>query len=148
MPRPSIERPVNFDDPSRKRELSTEFAPLKGWYDVKITPTRHTLSQQQRRWYFACLVDPFAKYLLAMQYERSEKDFAHRVLKQKLLQIETPDPVTGEIIAVTGSIMDLDRPEMADYCERCRAYLLDYFAIPTEDPDPNWRMVKKELVGV
>lgn len=150
MKRPTIHKFVDFSNVEAKRGLPDAYSTFTGLYEITFEPRQNSLSVKQRGWYFGHICELLGKFMTEQHYEHHGKDFAHRYLKKKFLQIETVDLVTGEIETVTGSIMKLDTAQMADYCERCRFFMLDMLGIITQDPDPRWResKVKPEPVAV
>jgi hypothetical protein len=70
-------------------------------------------------------------------------------LKAKFLTRPVVRPDTGELIGrIVRSTTDLSTEEMTDYIERCRAWLLDFFGVMTNDPLPECeRTVRKRVVS-
>lgn len=142
MPRPRVNNVLNLDTPETKRRLLAFVGALRGFYAVKVEPKRDSRSLRQNAWYHACIVEPFRQFLADQDYEATSHEAAHEILKAKFLTVEIADPQTGEVIGrrVRGS-SDLSTEEFSDYCERCRAWLLDFFGIVTQDADPAYASV-------
>ena len=49
----------------------------------------------------------------------------------------------GKEIGETKNLLigtsNLNTKEFAEYCELCRRFILDYYNIWIEDPNPNWK---------
>jgi hypothetical protein len=89
---------------------------------------------------------PFADFLAAQDYEMNTPEEAHEILKAKLLTRPVVRPDTGEIIGrIVRSTTELSTEEMTDYIERCRAWLLDFFGIMTNDPLPEDERPRKRV---
>jgi len=135
---------LNCNDVDLLRRFYGWLGRQDGVVEVTVKRRRNTRSLQQLRWYFACICTQLAEYLSEQDYEVTTPEDAHELLKDKFLKRPIPDPRTGEVIGhVEGSTGDLDTAGMADYCERCRAWMLDFFGIVTADPDPAWREKKQ-----
>ena len=130
---------IDLDNVDLKRRFRNWVGALRGTYDVEIKPRKPLRSLKQNAWYHAAVVEPFAQFLRDQDYEVCGHDECHELLKEKFLAVEIADPLTGEVIGRSiRSTTDLSKDEFADYCERCRAWLLDFFGIITEDPDPDY----------
>jgi hypothetical protein len=139
MARPEIKRSVDFSNLAEKRAFFTEAGVLEHRYHVDLSPERDSLSAQQRAYYFACIAKALQLYMQEQEYESVTLEMSHQILKSQCLKVSVVHPVTGEIIGErVQSITELDRPQMAAFMERCRAWLADMLHIVVPDPDPNW----------
>lgn len=144
MPRPKVDANLNLDDVNLKRRFISWIGTLRGFYDVLIEPKRNTRSLAQNAYYWKCICEPFAAYLSGEGYERITKDAAHEIFRDRFLSEPVIHPRTGKRIGtIRRSTAKLSTVEKADYIERCRAWMLDWFCIITNDPDPAWREAKK-----
>jgi hypothetical protein len=147
MPRQSVKTTIDMTDAGRKRDLIRCIGCMSGPYQVDLHPTRPRRSNQQNRWYWSCIVDLLSKYLSDQDYDLTDAEAAHEVLRGRFLASTLRDPKNGEPIGrYVRSTTSLTTEEFSDYCERCRAWMADMFGIITEDPDPAWRSVHREAV--
>lgn len=132
---------LDFDeDPQGSREtvrnLLGNCRSLGGQWDITLEPKRRLRTDQQNKWYWSCIVGPFYEYLADQDYEITRPEQAHDVLREQFLRIVLAvDRQTEEPIAYrTKSTTELSTVEFSEYCERCRAWLSDFFDINTQDP--------------
>jgi hypothetical protein len=141
MPREAIKTIIDLSDSGRKRDLIRCVGCMTGLYSVEIKPTRPFRSLQQNRFYFGVICTAFSKYLTAQDYDVTDVETAHEILRGRFLAVTLKDPKTGSPIGrFVRSTASLDTAEFGDYMDRCRAWLADFFGIITEDPDPSWRI--------
>ena len=130
----------NLDSVEEKRNIQTRIGTLRGRWWVRLERWHKKRSTEQNAWYHACIVRAFWLFLKEQDYNIVRQEDAHRMLARKFLTIEVVNQKTGEIIGKrVRSTTKLSTLEMADYCERCRAYLAEMFSIVVPDPDPAWR---------
>lgn len=143
--RPKLDTIIDFDNADLKKSVLRSIGTFTGQYKVKVLPTKPQRSGPQNRFYHAAIVEPFADFLRDQDYSVTSHDEAHEILKGKFLTVDVCDPLTGEVIAHrVRSTTDLSTEEMSEYCERCRAWLLDFFGIVTEEPARPTHTVKSE----
>lgn len=136
MARTIIKQLVNMDNADNKRRVISSVGALSGWYEVELKPKRDRRSLQQNKWYHSCIVPALASFLADQDYECCSEAFAHAVLKAKFLTKEFIDHRTGEVVArAVGSTTRLDSDQFSRYCEKCRAWLADFFNIYVPDPE-------------
>lgn len=139
-PRRKIEGVFDLDEADLKRRVLSLIGSMFGRYTVSVLPWRGTRSQQQNRWYWACVCQPLAEYLSEQDYDVTTADEAHEILRARFLAVSVVNRKTGErLCRRVRSTTELDTAEFAEYCERCRAWLGDFFGIIVPDPDPSWR---------
>lgn len=132
MSRPSIKAVIDLPN----REIADRLAEFSGLYRIEISPARNQRSNRQNRWYWGCIVAAFADYCNEQDYEITEPDQAHEFLKARFLAVTVRCRDTGEVIGRrVRSTTELDTAQFADYCERCRSWLADFFGIVVPDPD-------------
>jgi hypothetical protein len=121
---------INFDDAGAKRELLSRLGALRGPYRVEVTRLRPRRTDRQNRWYWPAIVTPFAQYLSAQDYDVTSPEQAHAILKERFLRIEVVNKTTGEVIGQrVRSTTELSIEEFGDYCDRCAAWLSEFFGI-------------------
>lgn len=136
MAREIIKQLVNMDNADNKRRVIGSVGALSGWYEVELKPRRDTRSLRQNGWYWSCICPALAQFLEDQDYECCSVDFCHALLKAKFLSREVCDPRTGEVLArAAGSTANLTTEQFSVYCERCRAWLADFFNIYVPDPE-------------
>lgn len=147
MARQSVKAILNLDDRDMKRRFIGWIGTLAGAYEVDVKPRRDTRSLRQNAWYWSCIVAPLADFLAAQDYELCSIGDAHEILKAKFLTDPVVNPATGEVVASrTRSTTDLTTAEFANYCDRARAWLWDFFGIHTNDPEPDVERRGRERV--
>lgn len=140
MAREKISTCLNMDEPENKRRLMSKVGLLRGWWEVEISPRRNTRSLQQNKWYWSQIVAPLAEYLSDQDYNVTTSEEAHELLKARFLATTVFCKRTGDVLCRrVRSTTELTTEEFADYCERCRAWLSDFFNLQIQDPDPAWR---------
>jgi hypothetical protein len=149
MPRQKCKAILDLSDRDMKRRFVAWVGTLVGAWEVDIKPRRNTRSLAQNAFYWSCVCTPFADFLSAQDYELNTPEEAHEILKAKFLTRPVVRPDTGELIGrIVRSTTDLSTEEMTDYIERCRAWLLDFFGVMTNDPLPEGdRMARKRVVS-
>lgn len=126
----------NLDNATEKRALLVRIGALRGPWRVELTHYRARRSDRQNRWYWPCVVTAFAQYLTEQDFEITTKEQAHEVLKAKFVTVDVINKSTGEILGQrVRSTTELSTAEFSDYCERCRAWLLEFFGIVVPDPE-------------
>ena len=130
MARPSVDTQINMDEPGIKRRLMTWIGSLKGIYRICIEPERITISNQQRKYWWAAICTPLAREMSAQGGIAYTKDDAHAYLKLLFLPKTFTDPRTGEVIRLPGSIMDLNKPEASEAIEKAIAHCQTEFNLP------------------
>lgn len=139
-PREPFSVMLDMSDAENKRRVMSQIGQLQGWWKIEGEAKRGTRSQQQNRWYWGCIVDPFYRLLRDQDPDIVSPEQAHEALKCKFLAMPVCDPKTGEVLThAIKSTASLTTEEMADYCERCRVFLAQWFNIVVPDPDPSWR---------
>lgn len=129
---------INFDDMNAKRQFIVFAGSLRGQVRVEFIPYRPRRSDRQLRYYWPCVVVPFAHWLHDENGEKYDEQAAHEILKAEYLTIQVVNKETGERLgSYVGSTGDLDRPGFWDYVEKCRDHLAKYCHIVTQDPDRN-----------
>jgi hypothetical protein len=135
MPRQSIKLHLDLSVSDNKRRLIQSIGTLTGQYEVNIEPRRLTRSNAQNAWYWACITPALAEYLAQQDYDGCDPDTAHEILKDKFLRVPMVNKASGEMLGYrTRSTTELSTVEFSDYCERCRAWMLDFFGIIVSDP--------------
>lgn len=139
-PREPFSIMANMSDVATKQHVMSQIGQLQGWWKIEAEAKRGTRSQQQNAWYWACIVQPFYHVLRDQDPDVTSPEHAHTALKCKFLAVPVCNPNTGEVLThAIGSTASLTTVEMADYCERCRVFLAEWFNIVVPDPDPSWR---------
>jgi hypothetical protein len=138
MARPVIKLPcTDLAIPDIKRRVIQQVGVLVGIYDIEFDPRRDTRSNRQNAWYWACIVSAFAAYMRDQDYEIITDDEAHEFLKARFLAVSVHNRRTGEVIGRrVRSTTELSTEQFCEYCERCRAWLADFFGIIVPDPQP------------
>lgn len=135
MPRPPIKTTMDLDDIGNKRQLMAQIGTLTGLYRIEIEPARDVRSNRQNRWYWGCIVEALAQYMCEQDYDITGPYEVHEFLKARFLAVTVKDRKTGEVIGRrVRSTTELDTAQFSEYCERCRAWLADFFGIVVEDP--------------
>ena len=110
---------------------------------VKLTveTKRRKRTTNQNAYYFGVIVDILAGLIaesdgVKQNSEHSEQ--AHEILKWKCNSKQIFSIETGEIINIPQSTTKQTTVEHNDYCDRCRAWILDFFGVVV--PLPNEQM--------
>ena len=148
MPRPRLKIDLLPMTPENKQRLMAWIPPLKGDYRVYIEPARGTRSQRANRYYFSCVVTPFARYLSDEEVQIVSVDAAHEILKREILgPVIVRDPRTRQVLSeLTPSTHDMDPEQFMDFVERAREWLVMFHELRTPDPDPEYA-AKREAVA-
>jgi hypothetical protein len=142
------EHVIDFDQLPQKRAVLSRIGTLRGRYRLELTPYRQRRSDRQNRYYFPCVCKPLSDYLSEGDYDVTTVEQAHAILKERFLTCDVVNKRTGEVIGRrVRSTTELSTVEFAEFVERSRAFLLDFFGIVTVDPDPNWRDVEDERMA-
>lgn len=135
MPRPAIKTIIDCDVPDNKRRLMSQIGTLSGLYRVDMEPARNVRSNRQNAYYWAAIVSAFAQFLTEQDYDITGPDEAHEFLKARFLAVTVTCRTTGEVIGRrVRSTTELDTAQFSEYCERCRAWLAEFFHIVVPDP--------------
>lgn len=127
---------ADFDRPDERRKALACVGALSGRHRIELTPYRARRSDPQNRWYWGCIVSAFYAFLHEQDYNINHPEQAHELIKAKFLTVDVASKTTGEVIAQrVRSTTELSTAEFSDYCERTRAWLLDFFGIVVPDPD-------------
>ena len=128
---------INFDDVDQKRKLLIHLGTLRGRWRVEIKPDRAQRSSAQNRWYWSCLATPLAQYLSEQDYDITSAEQAHEILRARFLTVDVVNRATGEVVGQrVRSSTELDTAQFADFCERSRTWMADFFNIIVPDPEP------------
>lgn len=147
MARPTIKTICEMNA-TNKRQLMSAIGAMDGMYELEIKPRRNTRSLQQLRWYWSCICPALAQYLNDQDYEPITSEGAHELLKAKFLTVSVVHPATGEVVGSRSrSTGELTTLEFADYCERARVWLADFFGIIVPDPEPIPTTTSKEVAA-
>lgn len=120
---------VNFSDEGPRRSLLMELSKLRGPHRISVCKYRKRRTDRQLRYYWPCVVQPFADFLRA-QGENVTDDEAHEYLKLRFNGREIINPGSGEVVGTVGrSTGELDTSEFNDYVERCAAWLAEFGVI-------------------
>lgn len=125
----------DLSDEQAKARLINHVRTLRGRWRIDLTQYRPRRSDRQNRYYWPCLVQPFAAWLKEQGNEYTTDD-AHEILKHKFLRREHIDRRTGEVMTFTQSTAKLDTSEFNEYLDRCAAWLADFTGIEVPDPQP------------
>jgi hypothetical protein len=138
MARPTIKLPsIDMTQADNKRRVIQSVGVLTGLYEVTIEPRRSTRSNQQNKWYWACLVRAFGEYMRDQDYDITSDDECHEFLKARFLATTVVNKTTGEVLGRrVKSTTELTTEQFSDYCERCRAWMADFFGIIVPVPEP------------
>jgi hypothetical protein len=139
MAREKIKFVIDMSNPADKRRLLTQIGAMSGPYEVEIQPKRNTRSLKQNAWYFGCIVHALGEYLRDQDYDITTDEEAHEILKARFLAVSVMSKRTGEVLCRrVRSTTELTTESMADYCERCRIWMADFFGIIVPDPDRSY----------
>jgi hypothetical protein len=121
-------------------------------YRLEIVEDRPRRSDRQNRYYWPCIVVPFAEWLTEQYGETKTQETAHEVLKDTFLRTpicdelgDVPFDVMGNPPMRTRSTTELDTGEFAKYVDDCRQLLHDLCKIETFDPDPDYDLKPKRV---
>lgn len=142
MARPALKERLNLSDPVVNQRYRNWIRSLQrsdgkpSWYRCANEPEAHTRSSNANRYYHAAIVREFWKFLRA-QGQVVTHDECHEMLKEKVL----PEPehvydrTTGELLVRRRrTTHDMTVEQFYDYCEQCRAWLMDMFDIECQGP--------------
>lgn len=139
MARPKIIFPIYSMTPDNRMRLQRQIGTLEGSYRVELAPTKPTRSTRQNAWYWGCIVSAFWEFCRDQDYTIGCEDESHEFLKARFLATSVVNRQTGEVIGRrVRSTTELTTEEMADYCEKCRAFLAEWCNVVVPDPDPAW----------
>ena len=106
---------------------------------VETKYRKHT--DPQRKYYFGVIVEIVAGLIAESYGEKlasKHKKQAHELLKLKCNAASITSVKTGEVIEMPGTTTKQTTVEHNDYCDRCRAWILDFFGVVV--PLPNEQM--------
>ena len=103
-------------------------------YRITIHPSKPSKTMRQLGYYFSTHVEVFRRWLTEQWGENVTVQQAHLALKEKCLRKSIVNEKTGETIEYTGSVADLDVPEMSDYMEDCANFIAEFTGIPVPEP--------------
>ena len=137
MAREAINLILDLSVADNKRRLLSAVGVMSGVWEVDIRPRRDTRTLRQNSYYHAVITPALAKYLSDQDYDVTTPEDAHEVLKARFLVANVVNKTTGEILQRrVKSTTSLTPAEFSDYCERCRAWMADFFGIIVPDPMP------------
>ena len=102
-------------------------------------------TDNQREYYFAVVVKCCIEGIFDMWGEVYNKGDAHEFLNSNLLYDSLINESTGEVIRKPKSIRDCDIVEMAEYIDRCIAFIFENFNIHVPPANKDWRMDENKL---
>jgi hypothetical protein len=122
----------------RNRDRFDEFVACQkdGEYEVSIERLRATRSLQQNRYFFACVVHPFAEHSGYTANEAYELLKAHHFPKDVAVRTSNGVVVGDYVIGATTT--KLSKDDFGEFITVCREWLLEKFDIRTEDADPGY----------
>ena len=130
MERAIIKDFIDLSDRESKRRLLADIGPLQGMYEVEIEPRKLTRTLAQNRLWHAAIVKPFFEFLYEQDYDISNKDQAHELLKEKFLRVPVINKATGEeLMWRTRSTTELDIAEFCRLVDAAAAWLDQTFGI-------------------
>jgi hypothetical protein len=126
---------IDMTRPAEKQMILEFVRKLDGMHRVEIVKYRPRRTDSQNRYYWPCVVQPFADFLRA-QGQTITDEQAHDLMKAKFLTISVINPGSGEVIGErVRSTTELKVEEFGEYLEKVMAWLADMFGI--ECPIPN-----------
>src|SRR5688572_22988594 len=121
---------LNMDDIQTRQRFIRYAGSRKGWWKIAMKRTRPQRSQNQNAWYFAEIVQSLVDWMWRENREVITKDDAHDYLASRFLGVDVK--VAGAFsIPCRKPTHTLGTAEFSDYCEKCRAFLLDYCNVVT-----------------
>jgi hypothetical protein len=125
---------VDFAKPAEKQAVLQFVRGLAGPHRVEIVKYRARRTDTQNRYYWPCVVQPFADFLRG-QGETITDEQAHDLMKAKFLTVTVTNSGTGEVIGDrVRSTTELNVEEFSEYLEKCIAWLADMFGIECPIP--------------
>jgi hypothetical protein len=130
-----MEEIIDFDDPGQARMVLTYMRSLRGRKRVMVKEYRPRRSDRQNRWYWPCIVHPFAEWLSETYGEKVTEDDAHYLLKKTFLTRKMRSEKTGRTVELVGSSAALDTEAFGEYVEKCIRLLAEYCDITVQTPE-------------
>jgi hypothetical protein len=125
---------VDFAKPAEKQTVLQFIRNLSGPHRVEIVRYRARRTDLQNRYYWPCVVQPFADFLRG-QGETITDEQAHDLMKAKFLTVTVTNSGTGEVIGDrVRSTTELNVDEFSEYLEKVIAWLADMFGIECPIP--------------
>jgi hypothetical protein len=125
---------VDFAKPAEKQAVLQFVRGLAGPHRVEIVRYRARRTDTQNRYYWPCVVQPFADFLRG-QGETITDEQAHDLMKAKFLTVTVTNSGTGEVIGErVRSTTELNVDEFSEYLEKVIAWLADMFGIECPIP--------------
>lgn len=137
---------IDMSNAFQKQDFLMKLGQIReGLFRFKIKDVKALRSNPQNAWYWSCIVSAL-RIALAEQGEIVTDEGAHEIFKAMFLKIETRmvNTETGEIKKMNRlkSSGELTTTEFADYCERCRQFLAEWFSVVVPDPIPQGKKRK------
>ena len=124
---------LNADDIQQKRALLAHIGALRGRWRVELTHFRPRRTDRQNAFYWPAIVTPLADYLSAQDYDVTTTQQAHEILKARFLTVDVVHKETGRVVGQrVRSTTELSIEDFATYCDRCSAWLGEFFGIAVQ----------------
>jgi hypothetical protein len=141
-------REFKWQHPQQTQTVVSALRGLKpGKYRLEIVADRPRRSDRQNRYYWPCVVVPFAEWLTEQYGEGKTQEAAHKILADTFLRVPETNELgevlfkpNGDPLMRTQSSTELDTAEFSRYVEDCRQLLRDMCKIETFDPDPDYNL--------
>jgi predicted ATPase len=124
----------------RRKEFLRSLAMLAGRVEVIIRRVYRKRSTPQNAYYWGVIVSIARECISEAWQDQIEHDQAHEILKQQCNAQEVASPVSVEVITVSGSTQQLTTVEAAEYYERCRRWIMDFFGVDVPLPNEQTKM--------
>lgn len=116
--------------------------------ELIFKPHRNRISHNQRKYFFGVVVEIIHAHFYAAGDEEVKKINVYNFLKERFLFREQMCPITHRFIKVYISLGDneaaMNRDEFTEKKEEIQRWAMTTLSLEIPDPDPNWRMYKKE----
>lgn len=110
-------------------------------------PHKNRISANQRKYFFGVFVEQLEAFFTSTGVECTKADI-YDLLKEKFLFREKMCPIQNRYIKVYISLSDNDgsmtHQEFTDKKEAIQKWSAEVLNLVLPEPDPNWRMYKKE----
>ena len=125
---------VNLADATERRRLVDTLHGLRGQYQVTLKQAQASKSDQQRAYYFGVVCTAFAEFLRENGMPCTV-DYAHELIKGKLLIEEVCHPVTNKPIGRrVGSTVEMGMKRMSEFIDDSINWLGSEFGIAVPPP--------------
>lgn len=115
--------------------------------DIVVSPVRNGITHKQRKYFFGVICDVLQLFFEGTGVKCDKEDVLN-LLKDRFLYRENLCPITGKYLKVPISLSNgekaLTMEEFQKAKEQIQQWASEKLSLEIPDPDPNWRMYKKD----